>query len=196
MSATIIARCVHGIEWISADEIAQRVADARGLSLARREITFQLPAADAALTELRTADDVFLHVGEVDGVGAGRSEPPAVARRLARLDWRRAMVEVRRVRRLPDRPRFDVVASIEGRRSYNRYAVQDALGAAPVRPEPATGLSARAPPTTRSPATPFLRRLLDAAADRSTLPANSPTTRQDVGQVWRTGAGLPAESAL
>lgn len=133
MSATIIARCVHGIEWISADEIAQRVADARGLSLARREITFQLPAADAALTELRTADDVFLHVGEVDGVGAGRSEPPAVARRLARLDWRRAMVEVRRVRRLPDRPRFDVVASIEGRRSYNRYAVQDALGAALAR---------------------------------------------------------------
>lgn len=130
MGATIIARCVHGVEWICADEVAQRVPGVRELSLARREVTFQLPAADPALADLRTVDDVFLQVGQIDGVGTGRSEPPAVARQLARLDWRSPVAVVRQFRDLPSTPRFDVVASIEGRRSYNRYAVQDAVGAA------------------------------------------------------------------
>lgn len=129
MTVEVVARSVHGIEWICADEIARRVPDAGALSLARREVTFRVPAVGPALVDLRTVDDVFLRVGEVDGVGSGRAELPAVAGRLARLDWRRALAQVRRVRPVPTAPRFDVVASIEGRRRYNRYEVQDALGA-------------------------------------------------------------------
>lgn len=129
MTVGVIARSVHGIEWICADEITRRVPDADGLSLARREVTFRVPAVHPALVDLRTVDDVFLRVGEVDGVGTGRADLPAVARRLARLDWRGTLAQVRAVRPVPAAPRFDVVASIEGRRRYNRYEVQDTLGA-------------------------------------------------------------------
>ena len=130
MTVSVVARSVHGIEWVCAEEITSRVPGARRVTLARREVTFQVPAVDEALVDLRTVDDLFLWVGEVDGVGTARSDPPFTARRLTRLDWGRALEQVRRVRPVPVGPCFDVVASIEGRRRYNRYEVQDAVGAA------------------------------------------------------------------
>lgn len=130
VTVSVVARSVHGIEWVCAEEIARRVPRAREVSLARREVAFQVPAVDPALVDLRTVDDVFLRVGEVGGVGTGRADLPLTARRLARLDWERVLEQVRRVRSVPSAPRFDVVASIEGRRRYNRYEVQDAVGAA------------------------------------------------------------------
>src|SRR5213080_4784960 len=118
-----IARAVHGIEWVCAEEIA-RTLPAGDVRLARREVTFRLPSVDDRLHALRTVDDVFVRVGELGDVGTTKDALPVLARRLAALDWSAAAPGA-----VPGR-RFDVVASIEGRRTYNRYAVEAAAGAA------------------------------------------------------------------
>ena len=129
-----IARAVHGIEWVCAEEIA-RTLPAGDVRLARREVTFRLPSVDDRLHALRTVDDVFVRVGEVGDVGTTKDALPVLARRLAALDWSAAdpgAVPGRSAAApgaVPGR-RFDVVASIEGRRTYNRYAVEAAAGAA------------------------------------------------------------------
>jgi tRNA (guanine6-N2)-methyltransferase len=116
----VIARCVHGLEWVCADEIASTLPAVTDLTLGRRDVTFHLPAAEPRLLALRTVDDVFRRVGTVEEVGSTKDALPALGRRLAELDWSAA----------PPGRRFDVVASLEGRRTYNRYAVEAAAGAA------------------------------------------------------------------
>jgi tRNA (guanine6-N2)-methyltransferase len=126
---TIIARSVHGLEWVSAEEIAGRLQSALPPTLARRAVTVRVPALHRGLLALRTVDDVFLEVGRIDDVGTTRDVPPALAKRLAHLNWDASLAALRTVRPVPPRPRFDVVASLEGRRSFNRFAVENAVGA-------------------------------------------------------------------
>ncbi|HLL69175.1 MAG TPA: methyltransferase [Micromonosporaceae bacterium] len=128
MTARLIVRCAHGVEWLCADEIANRFPAAELITLARRELTFELPQAGPGCLELATADDAFLEVGRVEGAGTTKDALPVVARRLAALPWRRSIDAVRRLRPVPDGPTFDVVASLEGRRSYNRFAVENTFG--------------------------------------------------------------------
>jgi tRNA (guanine6-N2)-methyltransferase len=130
VTVTVIARCVHGLEWVAAEEIARAVPGAHHIDLSRRAVTFSLPAPHPALLALRTPDDVFLRVGSVDGVGTTKDALPALAGRLAGLAWAGALTAVQRLRGYPEAPRFDVVASLEGRRTYNRFAVENAAGAA------------------------------------------------------------------
>jgi len=130
VTATIVARSVHGIEWIAADEIATGLPGAGDLALARREITFTVPEVDERLLGLRTVDDVFLSVGRVTDVGSTKAALAPLAAQVTGLDWGTALAAVRALRALPRLPRFDVVASIEGRRSFNRYAVENTVGAA------------------------------------------------------------------
>jgi len=113
-----IARCVHGLEWVCADEIASTLP-ATDLALCRREVTFSLPSLDPGRPALGTVDDVFRRVGSVENVGATKDAVPALAKRLAELDWSGVRAGAR----------FDVVASLEGRRTYNRSAVEAAAGA-------------------------------------------------------------------
>jgi tRNA (guanine6-N2)-methyltransferase len=124
----VLVRCVHGLEWLCADEIGSALPTARGLELARREIILELPALDAAVLALRTADDAFLVVGQVGGAGTTKDSVPELAHALAALPWTNRVADVHRVRPVPTAPLVDVVASIEGRRSYNRFAVENAVG--------------------------------------------------------------------
>ena len=130
MTVRIIARCVHGVEWACADEVSARFPQATGLELARREITFALPAVHPGLLELSTVDDVFLLVGGAGGVGTTKQAPADAARRLARLPWERAADQVRELRPVAAAPQLDVVASLEGRRTFNRFAMEQAIGVA------------------------------------------------------------------
>lgn len=119
----LVVRCVHGIEWVAAAEIA-RVLGVEG-TLARREITVALPALDDRVLRLRCCDDVFLHVGDLDGIGAAKADLPALAHGVAGLDWMAGLAA------LGARPStLDCVVSIEGRRRYDRTAAQDAAGSA------------------------------------------------------------------
>jgi 23S rRNA G2445 N2-methylase RlmL len=118
---TIIARCVHGLEWVCADEIATRLPSAAAVRLARREVVFDV-SVESGLPDLRTVDDVFVRVGGLDEVATTRDGLRSVGRRVAALPFD----AVDR----PSAPRVDVVASVEGRRTYSRFEVEQAVGPA------------------------------------------------------------------
>jgi 23S rRNA G2445 N2-methylase RlmL len=122
---TVIVRCVHGLEWVCADEVAARVPSAASIRLARREVVFDLPSVDSGLRDLRTVDDVFVEVGRVEGVGTTRDALGSMARHVADLPYEAL---VRDPLDLPAAPRVDVVASVEGRRTYSRFHVENAVG--------------------------------------------------------------------
>jgi tRNA (guanine6-N2)-methyltransferase len=126
MEIELIARCVRGIEYAVADEIASLVPG--GLTLGAREVRFWPPRLDPAMCELRTPDDIFLAVGAVEGVGHRKDVLPWLAEQVRQMDWHTAIEMVARLRNLPDVRRFDVVASLVGRRNYSRYDVEDAIG--------------------------------------------------------------------
>ena len=71
----LLARCVRGLEWLTAAEIGERLPDAVELTPGPREITFRLAALDPAVLDLRTVDDVFLSVGGTAGVGSTKDVP-------------------------------------------------------------------------------------------------------------------------
>jgi tRNA (guanine6-N2)-methyltransferase len=125
----LIARSVRGLEWMAADEISERLPGAEGITLSAREIGFRVPALAPDVLGLRLADDLFLEVGRVADVGKTKDVPPAAARRVAMLDWAAAMSWLSAVRTLPGRPQFDVVVSLESRRNYNRFDLENAVGA-------------------------------------------------------------------
>ena len=150
MTHALIARCVRGLEWILADEIADRFGSGSagrrlragrapgrptapgqaGLRLAQRQVSFTVARLSPRLLALRTADDVFLEVGTAAGVGHTRAALPVLAARLGQLDLADSLAALRDIRELPDKLTFDVVASLSGQRKYNRYAVEDIAGAA------------------------------------------------------------------
>jgi tRNA (guanine6-N2)-methyltransferase len=125
---TVIARSVRGLEWVTADEVSTAVPGATGLLLASREVRFGVQGLTPAVLGLRTADDAFIEVGRVPGVGRTRDVPPVLARAVAGLDWEAALAELAAVRAVAPEPRIDVVASLDGRRNYNRFAVENAVG--------------------------------------------------------------------
>jgi tRNA (guanine6-N2)-methyltransferase len=126
----VTVRSVRGLEWVAAAEIGRRIPAARAITVSPRQVTLRLSGPIAGLLDLRTVDDVFLDVGALAGVGTTRDVPPELARRVARLDWPGSLARLAEVRTLPGRPHFDVVTSIEGRRNYNRFAVENAVGSA------------------------------------------------------------------
>jgi 23S rRNA G2445 N2-methylase RlmL len=117
----LLVRCVHGLEWVCADEIG-RLPDAARIRFARREVSFEVPSLDTAPLGLRTVDDAFLSVG--NGTGA---TPAEVAGALERLPWEECVAAVRELRPVPSAPVLDVVAGLEGHR-FGRFAVEHAVG--------------------------------------------------------------------
>lgn len=124
----VIVRCVRGAEWLCADENSILVPEASDLAIDRREVTFVVPAVSPALLLTRTSDDVYIEVGRLTGTGTDKSVPDALAARLARLHWQTAIEGVKQLRPIAAMPLLDVVASLEGRCSYNRFAVESAAG--------------------------------------------------------------------
>ncbi|WP_344967429.1 methyltransferase [Streptosporangium fragile] len=118
---------MRGLEWVAADEIATVLSPSR-IRMRPREIRFDLPEPHPALLTLRTVDDVFVEVGRLDGVGHTKDVPPVLAERVIGLGWAGAVDGLRRLRALPARPLFDVVVSLEGRRNFNRFTLEDAVG--------------------------------------------------------------------
>jgi hypothetical protein len=186
---------VHGVEWVVAAEIEATLPGARNITMARRQLGFTLPELDPRVLNLRCADDAFLCVGQLDRVGLTKTDLPALARSIARLDWACALNAVSAIRASytvaltgtpnsgapvtssaaasPWGPRtFDCVVSIEGKRSYNRFTAENAVG------EALTGvLGAR-----------FLPR---APTGPTTDPTNGATTEHGAGSCAALAASQP-----
>jgi tRNA (guanine6-N2)-methyltransferase len=122
----VSVRCVHGLEWLCAEEVERSLPDASDVRLDRREVTFRTGRLKRA-ADLRLADDVLVPVGQVPSGPDSRSAAGALAAALADLPWTAGLTELGTIRPVPARPVIDVVAAVSGRR-YNRYAVENALG--------------------------------------------------------------------
>lgn len=126
-TARFVIRCVHGIERVAAAE----AVDATGGSVehtGHREVHLSAPATPAVLG-LRTADDVFLLGAEFDGIGHTRAELATLADHAAEIDVD-ALLGLRDACGGADDPPYavDVSASFVGKRNFNRYDIEDAVG--------------------------------------------------------------------
>lgn len=126
----IIVRCVHGLEWVCASEVSNGGLAAGSVRLSRRQLEFDVGPDAWWLLGLRTADDAFVRVATIDGVGRTKGDLPALGRAAAALDWQQPLDFIQAVRELRQDGTFDVVASIEGRRSYNRFGAERSIGLA------------------------------------------------------------------
>lgn len=122
-----LARCVRGLEWVAADEITATLRPSWHV-LGRREVRFSPAEISHSLLGLRTVDDVFAEAGKTDGVGHTKDVPARLAGEAGDLDWPAAIGCVAGLRPVPRSPAVEVVASLEGRRNFNRYAVENAVG--------------------------------------------------------------------
>ena len=133
-----LARCVHGLEWVCADEIHDALDGAADITMRRRAVTFEADGTADVLVP-RTVDDVFVDVGRADlvparprrgaGVGpAGRPTAELVARAAATLPWHDGVAVVATTRPLPGALLIDVVAAVEGIRGLSRFDVEHAVG--------------------------------------------------------------------
>jgi tRNA (guanine6-N2)-methyltransferase len=203
-AARLVARCVRGVEEILAEEVRGRGLGSVQM-MGHREVRFDGIAAPAVL-DLATADDVFVLAAEVDGIGRARADLQRLRRAVAGADVDR----VRHVRELcggpPGAGTVDVSASVLGRRAFNRYDLEDAVGTVlsrrlgvPYRSRrggarpPAAGMGwrvtvvdDRATVALRVPARPLHRRPYKAASMPGTL---HPPLAAAMLQVAEIGAG-------
>jgi tRNA (guanine6-N2)-methyltransferase len=129
MSVRLTARCVRGLEWVLAAEVAER-DDTGEVRLSERQVFFESSAPNPDLLGLSTADDLLLDLGALRGIDHTRAALGELADELGGIDFDAALVQLEDMRPLPAKLSFDVVASLLGRRNYNRFAVEDAAGAA------------------------------------------------------------------
>ncbi|MFC6085640.1 TRM11 family SAM-dependent methyltransferase [Sphaerisporangium aureirubrum] len=124
-AARLVARCVRGLETVVAAEILQ----SDGVTVTRlghREVHFR--AGASGWRAASTADDVFLLAGACPDIGPGREGLGALAELAAAVD---ALGVVRLRERYTGGGALtgvEVSASFLGRRRFNRYDVEDAVG--------------------------------------------------------------------
>jgi tRNA (guanine6-N2)-methyltransferase len=123
----LVARTVRGIEELVAAEI-----HCRGIGsvdrIGHREVHLSTPDPARAMTALACADDVLLLAGLVDGVGHTRADLQRLRHGLTGLDARRLMRLRRRLGGPAGSAGIDVSASFVGRRTYNRFDIEDTVG--------------------------------------------------------------------
>ncbi|TDC67357.1 methyltransferase domain-containing protein [Micromonospora sp. KC207] len=127
MTVRFMARTLRGLEEVAAQEIEERGLG-RVEHRRHREVWFSAASAEPRLLDLRTVDDLFLLVAVADGVGHTKADLAAFTR-LARAAALPAALPARAACGVPGRPAtVDVAASFLGRRNYNRYDIEDAVG--------------------------------------------------------------------
>lgn len=134
-AARLVARCVRGLEPALGTEIL-RTGSATVDWIGHREVGFRTRTdhgtsrgdSDDGEVRLRTADDVFLLALRREDIGPHKSDLTALAEMARAVDLA-GLAREREARGGP--PGFDgieVSASFLGRRTYNRYDIEDAVG--------------------------------------------------------------------
>ena len=127
LGARLMARTLRGLEEVSAREIEER-----GLGtverLRHREVWFSSEAPGPRLLDLRTVDDVFLLAATLDGIGHTKAELDRFTGPARTAPWRDLLGLRGRCGGPSSATRVDVVASYLGKRNFNRYDIEDAVG--------------------------------------------------------------------
>ncbi|MCO1576802.1 methyltransferase domain-containing protein [Crossiella sp. SN42] len=123
-AARLVARTVRGLEQVVAEEVRPLgPVEFQG----HREVWFRAQPTPAVLG-LRCADDVLLHGISVRGVGPARADLPVLAEAAARMPLAELLMARKRCGGKDFTGGVDVSASFLGRRNYNRYDLEDAVG--------------------------------------------------------------------
>jgi tRNA (guanine6-N2)-methyltransferase len=121
----LVARCLRGIEWICAAELAAAGACVQA-------VEHRLVELDAVpgpgLMAAGTVDDLFLLALRLDGAGRHRSALAELRAQAGRVDADPLVAAVSAVRPVPRDAPFEVVASFLGRRNYTRFDIERAVG--------------------------------------------------------------------
>ena len=80
----VLATVTPGLEAVAIAEIIETVAGAVIVSTSRGKVYARVPALDPALTDLRTVDNLYLYLGEVE-VGVRRVDLSALGTAVASL---------------------------------------------------------------------------------------------------------------
>jgi hypothetical protein len=125
---SLLARTIPGAEWIEAAVIDRRLGSNVTMPSHREDRRCAAPGLE--LLELGRVDDLFLTCALAREFNHVRASLGRLAGRASDIDFQRLRHTLRRVREVPRRPRFDVVACFLCRRNYNRFEIEDSLGAA------------------------------------------------------------------
>jgi len=122
-----MARTTRGLEWVVAAELKGKLK-ANIISISHREVHFCLPIMDLCLMELRTVDDVFLTCGTIEDIDHTRASLQRLTEGMRKLDLASTLHDLKRIRSVQYTNRFDMVGSFLGKRNYNRYEIEEAVG--------------------------------------------------------------------
>jgi tRNA (guanine6-N2)-methyltransferase len=122
----LLARSIRGLERIVAAELIARF-DAEISEVGHREIRFRAPLTRAIL-DTRSADDIFLECGIVEGVPHTRDGLAMLSRAVQRLPLRDTIARARWVQSMQKPRDMEVIASFLGARNYSRLEIEDEVG--------------------------------------------------------------------
>lgn len=124
----VLATVTPGLEAVAIAEIIETVAGAVIVSTSRGKVYARVPALDPALTALRTVDNLYLYLGEVE-VGVRRVDLSALGTAVASLG---GVIGLFRHRESDwgDSPSFVVNASRIGKQAYSRFDAATAVAQA------------------------------------------------------------------
>ncbi|GAB2864622.1 methyltransferase domain-containing protein [Streptomyces deserti] len=126
MHTPLVARCLRGLETLVAAEILT-TGPGTVTGLRHREVHFRTAGP---VPRPRIADDVFLLAAEQEDIGPSKHRLPALATLADHTDTDHLLSLRRTLTNAEDPTGVDVSASFLGRRAFNRYDVEDAVGRA------------------------------------------------------------------
>lgn len=124
----VLATVTPGLEAVAIAEIVETVAGAVIVSTSRGKVYVRVPGLDEALTSLRTVDNLYLYLGEVE-VGVRRVDLSALGNAVASLG---GVIGLFRHRESDwgESPSFVVNASRIGKQTYSRFDAATAVAQA------------------------------------------------------------------
>jgi tRNA (guanine6-N2)-methyltransferase len=122
------ARAVRGAEWVAAAELRSKLG-ATDIVYGHRDVLSTLPSVSQDIAALRSIDDLFLLVAELGGLDHTRANLPLISKAVGGIDLDSIARVIGQLRPVPSQE-FDVVASFLGKRNYNRFDIEDAVGVA------------------------------------------------------------------
>jgi tRNA (guanine6-N2)-methyltransferase len=123
--ADVFAITTRGLEQVSAQEISA-LPDTKVKTIAYRRI--EIDAGNiAALSSLRTVDDVFLKLETWSNVGHQRAELERFTSLSAALDLESQLSFIKPLRSLSRSPLFSVTANFVGKRNYSAPEIKESI---------------------------------------------------------------------
>ncbi|GHO43032.1 THUMP domain-containing class I SAM-dependent methyltransferase [Ktedonospora formicarum] len=130
MSYLSYVMTMPGLETLAFGEVRARIADAELVKFSRGIALFRTDIAPAELLELRTAEDVFVALAHIKGLGPGRNALRAVHGATLNADVTQALTLWRRAHHGSLPRSWRVVSQKWGSHEFRRIDAGDSVGAA------------------------------------------------------------------